>query len=132
VASLIASFHTTHGRPIPFATGLKLARPELHVSVMDVRRLRRSIEESFAKTGFTFIEVLAPCPIGFGRRNELDEAAMGRMLVERCEIRHGADTREVAIAGEGPIVCGKFVDLERPSYLQMLEGMRQRLQERSA
>ena len=27
------SFHTTHGRAIPFATGLKLANPELHVVV---------------------------------------------------------------------------------------------------
>ena len=27
------SFHTTHGRPIPFATGLKLANPELKVIV---------------------------------------------------------------------------------------------------
>ena len=27
------SFHTTHGRPIPFATGLKLANPELNVVV---------------------------------------------------------------------------------------------------
>ncbi len=27
------SFHTTHGRAIPFATGLKLARPELNVIV---------------------------------------------------------------------------------------------------
>jgi 2-oxoglutarate ferredoxin oxidoreductase subunit beta len=27
------SFHTTHGRAIPFATGLKLARPELQVTV---------------------------------------------------------------------------------------------------
>ncbi len=27
------SFHTTHGRPIPFATGLKLARPEKQVVV---------------------------------------------------------------------------------------------------
>jgi len=28
------SFHTTHGRPIPFATGLKLANPELKVIVV--------------------------------------------------------------------------------------------------
>ena len=27
------SFHTTHGRPIPFATGLKLANPKLNVVV---------------------------------------------------------------------------------------------------
>ena len=30
---LADSFHTTHGRPIPFAVGLKLARPDLHVVV---------------------------------------------------------------------------------------------------
>ncbi len=28
------TFHTTHGRPIAFATGLKLARPDLHVIVV--------------------------------------------------------------------------------------------------
>lgn len=28
------SFHTTHGRPIPFATGVKLANPELRVVVI--------------------------------------------------------------------------------------------------
>lgn len=27
------TFHTTHGRPIPFAVGLKLARPDLHIVV---------------------------------------------------------------------------------------------------
>ena len=29
----VDSFHTTHGRAIPFATGLKLANPELNVVV---------------------------------------------------------------------------------------------------
>ncbi|UCE38613.1 MAG: 2-oxoacid:ferredoxin oxidoreductase subunit beta, partial [Thermoplasmata archaeon] len=27
------TYHTTHGRPIPFATGLKLGNPELEVTV---------------------------------------------------------------------------------------------------
>ncbi|NIQ05382.1 MAG: 2-oxoacid:ferredoxin oxidoreductase subunit beta [Candidatus Korarchaeota archaeon] len=30
----VDAFHTTHGRGIPFAVGLKLARPELHVHVL--------------------------------------------------------------------------------------------------
>ena len=30
----VDSFHTTHGRPIPFATGLKLANPKLNVIVV--------------------------------------------------------------------------------------------------
>ncbi len=29
-----STFHTTHGRPLAFATGLKLARPDLHVIVI--------------------------------------------------------------------------------------------------
>ncbi|MGD8865197.1 MAG: thiamine pyrophosphate-dependent enzyme, partial [Anaerolineales bacterium] len=29
----IDSYHTTHGRAIPFATGLKLSNPELNVTV---------------------------------------------------------------------------------------------------
>ena len=29
----VDSYHTTHGRPIPFATGMKLANPELTVTV---------------------------------------------------------------------------------------------------
>jgi 2-oxoglutarate ferredoxin oxidoreductase subunit beta len=29
----VGSFHTTHGRPIPFATGVKMAKPELDVIV---------------------------------------------------------------------------------------------------
>lgn len=28
------TYHTTHGRAIPFATGLKLANPKLHVAVI--------------------------------------------------------------------------------------------------
>jgi 2-oxoglutarate ferredoxin oxidoreductase subunit beta len=29
----VDSYHTTHGRAIPFATGMKIANPELEVSV---------------------------------------------------------------------------------------------------
>ena len=37
----VDSFHTTHGRAIPFATGLKLARPEMKVIVFSVAGNRR-------------------------------------------------------------------------------------------
>ncbi|NIM00270.1 MAG: 2-oxoacid:ferredoxin oxidoreductase subunit beta [Acidobacteria bacterium] len=205
----VDSFHTTHGRPIPFATGLKLARPELEVVVvsgdgdlaaiggnhlihaarrnidinvicinnfnygmtggqvgpttpvgawtvtsphgchehpfnlvdlaascgavyvarwisMDVRRIRWSVEEAFGKRGFTFIEIIAPCPVNYGRRQHLDDAEMARAIVEGCEIRHGADTRDVPIEDSQKIICGKFVDIERPTYNEMLDELRQR------
>ena len=39
---------------------------------------------------------------------------------DNAEIRHGADTREVGIDFQGEIVCGKFVDQERPTCLEMM------------
>jgi 2-oxoglutarate/2-oxoacid ferredoxin oxidoreductase subunit beta len=193
------SFHTTHGRALPFATGLKMANPELtavvfsgdgdiaaiggnHLihsarrnidmtvicinnfnygmtggqmgpttpldarsttspygnyeypfnlpylvaasgatyvarwTVLHLRELERSIAEALTKPGFSFIEVLSPCPTVYGRLNKqprgLDEM---RSYKERSVIRDGADPRDVELSMNGPIVVGKFVDIERPT-----------------
>jgi len=203
------SFHTTHGRALPFATGLKLANPELTVvvfsgdgdlvaiggnhlihsarrnidmtvicinnfnygmtggqmgpttpldarsttspygnyeypfnlpylvaasgatyvarwTVLHLRELERSIAEALNKPGFSFIEVLSPCPTVYGRLNKLprglDEM---RSYQERSVIRDGADPKDVELSLNGPIAVGKFVDIERPTlwdcYRQVLE-----------
>ncbi len=195
------TFHTTHGRAIPFATGLKLAHPKTKVvvysgdgdlfaiggnhfihaarrnvdltilcvnnfnygmtggqmapttpeygtvstapfgsvekpfnlpylaqscgavfvarwTVYHVRQLANAIKTALTKPGLTFVEMLAPCPTLFGRRNKLgDGLAMLEQYHERSVIKNGADTREVDLAMDGPIVCGNFVNIERPSYL---------------
>ena len=193
------SFHTTHGRAIPFATGLKLANPELKVvvfsgdgdlvaiggnhlihaarrnidmtvicvnnfnygmtggqvgptaplearttttpygnfespfnlpylvsasgasyvarwTVLHIRQLEKAITEAMTKPGFSFIEVIAPCPVVYGRLNKqptgLDSM---RYYQEKSVIRNGADPKDAAIELNGPIVVGKFVDRERPT-----------------
>jgi 2-oxoglutarate/2-oxoacid ferredoxin oxidoreductase subunit beta len=197
------SFHTTHGRPIPFATGLKLANPKLKVVVysgdgdlfaiggnhfihaarrnMDltivcvnnftygmtggqvtpttpvdaisstsphgnfeepfnlpfladsagavyvarwtsfhVRQSIKAMKEAIQKKGFSFIEIIGPCPTLYGRRNKLgDGLEMMRFYKDNSLIKNGADTREAGLDFEGKIMCGKFVDRERPSYLEM-------------
>lgn len=209
----VDSFHTTHGRPIPFATGLKIARPEMTVIVvsgdgdlaaiggnhlvhaarrnmdllvicinnfnygmtggqaapttpleawtttsprgcveepfnlvdlmaccgapyvarwisMDVRRTRWSIERALGKPGFRFIEVISPCPINYGRRNEMPgEADQAHDLLERCVVSDGADTREARIGRDGPILCGTFVDGERPGFVARLDALKARARE---
>ncbi len=198
----IDSYHTTHGRPIPFATGLKLMKPELEVTVfsgdgdlitiggnhfihaarrnidlnvlfvnnfnygmtggqfgattpygarttttpygnyeqafnmpllaaasgapfvarwttLHVRQLRAAIERAFEVDGLAFIEIISPCPIGFGRKNRFADAMdeMGHFR-ENAIVDHDADLRRVAITmrRDDPIVVGNFIDEKRPSY----------------
>jgi 2-oxoglutarate ferredoxin oxidoreductase subunit beta len=207
------SFHTTHGRAIPFATGLKLANPELSVVVysgdgdlaaiggnhlihaarrnMDIKvicvnnfnygmtggqvaptthfgrlatttpygspeipfnlphlvascgavfvarwttyhvvQLQRSMVKALKKKGFAFIEVLAPCPTLYMRRNRLGSSVdMMKLFKEKSVLKHGIDTKEVAITNyEDPIIVGEFVDTERPTWLDNYnEIMKKRL-----
>ena len=197
------SFHTTHGRAIPFATGLKLANPALKVVVfsgdgdliaiggnhfihaarrnmdmtvlcvnnfiygmtggqlapttpteartstsplgnrdhpfnlsylaaasgasyvarwttLHVRRLERAIGEALAKPGFSFVEIISPCPTLYGRLNKQKSGLEQMEYYKKSSIiRHGADPRQADIALNGQIVVGKFVDLDKPSYLQL-------------
>jgi 2-oxoglutarate ferredoxin oxidoreductase subunit beta len=204
------SFHTTHGRAIPFATGLKLANPELKVVVYSgdgdllaiggnhfihaarrnldmtvilvnnfiygmtggqvapttplsatasttpygnfeqpfnlpylaessgavyvarwtsyhVRYVSKAIKEALAKKGFSFVEILAPCPTLYSRRNKLGDG-LEQMIYykENSEIRHGADTKTVALGFQGKIIVGKFVDKERPTYLDAMNEFYQK------
>ncbi|NMC72275.1 MAG: 2-oxoacid:ferredoxin oxidoreductase subunit beta [Myxococcales bacterium] len=198
------SFHTTHGRAIPFATGLKLANPSLKVVVYSgdgdlaaiggnhlihaarrnvdltvicvnnftygmtggqvapttplqavatttpygnleepfnlchladsagavyvarwttyhVRQLQKSITRALQKRGFSFVEVLAPCPTLYGRRNRVgDGLAMQRLFKERAVVKNGVATRETNfdIYGHGPIPVGDFIDRDRPAFLE--------------
>jgi len=197
------SFHTTHGRAIPFATGLKLANPALKVVVfsgdgdliaiggnhfihaarrnmdltvicvnnfiygmtggqlgpttpteartstspagnrdhpfnlaylaaasgaayvarwttLHVRRLQRALAEALLKPGFSFVEVISPCPTLYGRLNK-QKTGLEQMAYYKQQsiIRHGADPRQADIALNGQIVVGKFVDLDKPSYLDL-------------
>ena len=195
------SIHTTHGRAIPVATGLKLANPELKVIVfsgdgdltgiggnhfihaarrnmdlvvvcvnnftygmtggqvtpttptnanasttpygnyeypfslpfladaagatyvarwtsLHLRNVTQSIEEALKKRGFSFIEVITPCTTLYLRRNRLGDGVDSlQYYQENAVLKHGADTRETAIEFQGKIVIGKFVDKEKPTYL---------------
>jgi 2-oxoglutarate ferredoxin oxidoreductase subunit beta len=199
------SFHTTHGRAIPFATGLKLANPELNLvvfsgdgdlvaiggnhlihaarrnitmtvicinnfnygmtggqvgstsplearttttpygnfeppfnlpylaaaagatyvarwTVLHILQLDKAIAEAMLKPGFSFIEVIAPCPTNYGAMNKkargLDHL---HYYQENCTIRNGADPRDAGIELNGPILAGKFVDIERPTLWEGLQ-----------
>ena len=66
-----------------------------------------SIKKEMQHKGFSFLEVLSPCPTQFGRRNRLDRPEdLVRDLMERCipeEEAEGMNEEELAekiITGE--------------------------------
>jgi 2-oxoglutarate ferredoxin oxidoreductase subunit beta len=206
----IDSYHTTHGRAIPFATGLKLANPDLTVTVfsgdgdlaaiggnhlihaarrnidltiicannfnygmtggqlgpttphgartstspygnpelpfnlpfllaaagasfvsrwstLHMRQLQEDILYSFRKQGFCFMEALAPCPIGFGKFNRIEEGVDEMLLYKRrCKLAEEdtpLDALNIELEGERPIYIGRFVDRELAPYRPMkVEG----------
>jgi len=194
------SYHTTHGRAIPFATGMKLANPELNVivfsgdgdlfaiggnhfihaarrnmdltvicvnnlnygmtggqaaattphgaktttsprgnpespfnlpllayasgatyvarwTILHTRDLTKSIEEALSRRGFSFIEVLAPCPTSFGRRNKQKPLDTLKIYQERTITKNGARPSEIILDFEKGITLGKFIDEERPTFM---------------
>lgn len=195
------SFHTTHGRAIPFATGLKLGNPELNVvvfsgdgdlfaiggnhfihaarrnidltviclnnlnygmtggqvaattphlarttttqsgnpeapfnlpllafasgatyvarwTVLHTREMTASIEKALLKPGFSFIEVLGPCPINYGRRNREKAMDTLRLYQERTIIANHPDITDLDIDFKKRVVLGEFVDKERPTCIE--------------
>jgi 2-oxoglutarate ferredoxin oxidoreductase subunit beta len=201
------SYHTTHGRAIPFATGLALTRPDLTVSVFSgdgdlfaiggnhiIHAARRNVNvhvicvnnfnygmtggqaapttplqartsttpygnveypfnlvglaasagavyvarwtafharflveaicESLTKTGFTFLEVLTPCPTGFNRPNKLGQGLdIMKLYREKSVIQHGADPQKAEEDIQNRIVVGKFIDIDRQTFGQEYENM---------
>ncbi len=202
----VDSFHTTHGRAIPFATGLKLAAPDMKVVVYSgdgdlfaiggnhfihaarrnldmtvicvnnltygmtggqltpttpeeaiastspygnfehpfnlpylaescgavyvarwttyhVTQMKKAMKEALLKKGFSFVEVISPCPTLYGRRNRIgDSLDEMKTYKTRSQIKNGADTKDVDLGMGGPIVVGKFVDRERTTYQDAMEA----------
>ncbi|MBD3415414.1 MAG: 2-oxoacid:ferredoxin oxidoreductase subunit beta [Candidatus Aminicenantes bacterium] len=198
------SFHTTHGRAVPFATGLKLANPKTKVVVfsgdgdisgiggnhlihaarrnmdmmvicvnnfnyamtggqvaattpldanastapfgnfeypfnlpylveaaggtyvarwtaLHLRRVTKSIQEALNRRGFSFIEVITPCVTLYARRNRLgDGLNLLKYYYDKSEIQHNADTKDLNISYQGKLIVGKFVDKEKPTFLDAM------------
>jgi 2-oxoglutarate ferredoxin oxidoreductase subunit beta len=88
-------------------------------TTLHARQVKRDILYAFEKPGFSFIEVLSPCPIGFGKSNDMPDGLQEMLLYrDRCELGEhvpldqlGIDLRE-----ERPIYVGRFIDRDLPVY----------------
>ncbi|MBI4558930.1 MAG: 2-oxoacid:ferredoxin oxidoreductase subunit beta [Candidatus Hydrogenedentes bacterium] len=95
-------------------------------TVLHVRQLKDAILHGIRKRGFTFIEVLSPCPTGFGRPNNVGD---GLQEMERyrqlCKVDHEAELGDIDIDlrdKNRPIIVGNFVDVEREPFAPIVSG----------
>ena len=81
-------------------------------SVTQPISLIRSIKKALGHVGFSFIEVLSPCPTQFGRRNQIDRPEeMIQDLMRRCILKEEAEQlTEGELAGR--IVTGEFLSCQ--------------------
>jgi 2-oxoglutarate ferredoxin oxidoreductase subunit beta len=87
-------------------------------TALHVRRLTTSIKEALEKKGFSFVEVICPCTTLYARRNKLGSGLdLMKFYHDNSVIVNGADPRDVGIGFQSEIKVGKFVDIEKPSYL---------------
>lgn len=90
-------------------------------TILHVREFQEAVLRSMNKDGFSFIEVLAPCPTSFGRPNKISDGLHEvEMYRKRCRIENGAPNLEdldIDLLDESkPIVVGNFVDIQRKPF----------------
>ncbi len=77
--------------------------------------MRRAMD----KDGFTFIETISPCPVGFGKSNNIGDGMDEMWLYRRNSVIDpdvDLSLVEIDMGHESKIVLGNFVDIERPVY----------------
>jgi 2-oxoglutarate ferredoxin oxidoreductase subunit beta len=198
------SFHTTHGRAMPFALGLHIARPDMKVIVfsgdgdlisiggnhfihtarrnvditvicvnnfiyamtggqvapttpvtaksstspygshehpfnlpslaassgasyvarwtsLHIRRMTNAFKEAIVNPGFSFVEVIAPCSTLYARLNRLGTGLdLMKFYHDNSVIKHGIDPKDADIDFQDKITVGKFVDIDKPNYIECL------------
>ncbi len=87
-------------------------------TMLHTRELTQSITEGLQHTGFSFIEVLAPCPTGFGRKNKLKNSDLLGIYQNKAIVKNGANPAETILDLEQGITLGKFVEYDRPTFAQ--------------
>jgi 2-oxoglutarate ferredoxin oxidoreductase subunit beta len=90
-------------------------------TILHVRDLTDSIEEALSKKGFSFIEVLSPCPVNYGRRNKERPLDTLKIYQEKTIIRNNAHPTELDIDFDRGIILGNFVDVEKPTCTEMYD-----------
>lgn len=93
-------------------------------TTLHVRRLTESIKKGLQKKGFSFIEVVTPCPTVYGRYNRLGNGLeMMRDIKKHTVVKHGIYPTEATIELDKEVVVGDFIDIEKTEYTERIQAL---------
>lgn len=100
-------------------------------TVLHMRQLEASIKKALSREGFSFIEVVSPCPTQYGRRNKEKfppEPIIGllRWMKQASRVRKCPPSE--AIISDSEITVGEFVEVDRPSFVRRMRIHIERVQ----
>ena len=96
-------------------------------TALHVTQIYKAIRRMMEVEGFTFLEVISPCPPTFGEFNGFPEALdQMKYFREKSIVNNNADLREIGISmrPDDSLVVGNFIDSRRPSYQELLSQLR--------
>jgi 2-oxoglutarate ferredoxin oxidoreductase subunit beta len=100
-------------------------------TTLHVRQIEKAMERMMEKDGFAFLEIIAPCPTSFGRPNKLGTGIEEmRYYKEHSVIDHKAPLSELGIEmkKDARFIVGNFVDIEKPTFLNLQRGLIDKLE----
>jgi 2-oxoglutarate ferredoxin oxidoreductase subunit beta len=82
-----------------------------------VKQMERAMLELLRKNGFGFLEIISQCPTLYQRRNGMGDGLEAvKFYKEHSKVNNNASLDDLAMDKVGDIICGKFVDRDRPEY----------------
>lgn len=87
-------------------------------TVYHARQLELSMRKAILKQGFSFLEIISPCPTLYARNNKIGSGLdMMKFYQKNTLTDHKAQLKDINIVRKEKIVVGNFVDIKRSSYL---------------
>ena len=88
-------------------------------TALHARQLLKTMLRAFQIEGFTFVEIISPCPPTFGQLNNFTDALAMMQYFRSCSrVDDKADLSKIGLSMKPPepIVVGNFVDVRKPTY----------------
>jgi pyruvate/2-oxoacid:ferredoxin oxidoreductase beta subunit len=143
------TMNTTHGRALPFATGIKMANPDLKVIVVMgdgdcsaiggnhfIHAARRNIDLTaiiinnmiYGMTGGQYspltptdIEIISDCPVSYGKMNKMKSPVDMLKWIKDIAVSKKVWEGLSPDEKKGKYAIGEFLSKDRPGYTELYE-----------